>query len=106
MVLLAGDAGVGKTRLLDELAHQAGQRGAQVMVGGCLEVGDVGLPYVPVITALRSVAGAGDGGQLLRSVAEGLSGLGLLLPELAEEAAATSVGGQFDQLQLLMQYAA
>jgi predicted ATPase len=49
IVLVAGDAGVGKTRLLAELADQARQRGARVLLGGCLEVGDVGLPYVPAI---------------------------------------------------------
>jgi predicted ATPase len=50
LVLVAGDAGVGKSRLLTELAAQARQRGAQVLLGGCLEVGGVGLPYVPIIT--------------------------------------------------------
>jgi predicted ATPase len=60
MVLVAGDAGVGKTRLLAELAYQARQRGAQVLVGGCLEVGDVGLPYVPVVAALRGFAAEAD----------------------------------------------
>src|SRR5215211_3507017 len=60
MVLLAGDAGVGKTRLVAELAALARRRGAQVLVGGCLEIGDLGLPYVPVITAVRSLIGVVD----------------------------------------------
>ena len=47
--LIAGDAGVGKTRLLDELAARAGGAGIRVLVGGCMEVGDVGLPYVPFV---------------------------------------------------------
>jgi hypothetical protein len=55
VVLVAGDAGVGKTHLLAELGHQAHRRGALVLVGGCLEVGDVGLPYVPVVAALRGL---------------------------------------------------
>src|SRR4051812_32378432 len=46
-VLLAGDAGVGKTRLLDELAARAVDRGVQVLVGRCVDLGDVGLPYLP-----------------------------------------------------------
>ena len=41
--LIAGDAGVGKTRLLLELSVRAENRGARVLVGGCMEVGDVGL---------------------------------------------------------------
>jgi tetratricopeptide (TPR) repeat protein len=99
LVLVAGDAGVGKSRLLTELAAQARQRGAQALAGGCLEVGDVGLPYVPIITALRSVA-AVDREQLFSPAARGLPGLGRLLPELTEEAATTSLGGHLDQLQL------
>ena len=41
--LVAGDAGVGKTRLLDELAARAEGRGVRVLQGGCMEVGDVGV---------------------------------------------------------------
>jgi DNA-binding CsgD family transcriptional regulator len=100
MVLVAGDAGVGKTRLLAELANQARQRGTHVLLGGCLEVGDVGLPYVPVIAALRSLAIEVKGEELLASAAEGLPGLDRLLPELAEQTATTAVGGDFDQLQV------
>jgi tetratricopeptide (TPR) repeat protein len=100
MVLVAGDAGVGKTRLLVQVADQARQRGAQVLVGGCLEVGDVGLPYVPVITALRSIASETGTDELLLATAKGLPGLGRLLPELTEELVTTTVGGELGQLQL------
>jgi predicted ATPase len=101
MVLVGGDAGVGKTRLLAELAHQARQRGAQVMVGGCLEVGDVGLPYVPVIAALRGFAAEDDNDELLAAGAKGLPRLGRLLPELADEPNDTApLGEGLEQLQL------
>src|SRR5215211_7660116 len=39
VVLVAGDAGVGKTRLLAELADQAERRRVRVLVGGCMNVG-------------------------------------------------------------------
>ena len=55
-VLLAGDAGVGKTRLLDELAAQAAVRGVRVLTGHCVDLGDVGLPYLPFVDLLRPVA--------------------------------------------------
>jgi predicted ATPase len=55
-VLVAGDAGVGKTRLLAEFADRARQRGARVLVGGCVELGDIGLAYLPVVDALRGLA--------------------------------------------------
>jgi DNA-binding CsgD family transcriptional regulator len=52
-VLVAGDAGVGKTRLLGELADRAAAARATVLVGHCLDVGGVGLPYLPFSEALH-----------------------------------------------------
>src|SRR5918998_4308583 len=46
-LLLDGDAGVGKTRLLGELADTARTRGWTVAVGHCLDFGDSALPYLP-----------------------------------------------------------
>ncbi|WP_459980521.1 helix-turn-helix transcriptional regulator [Nocardioides sp. AN3] len=46
-VLLAGDAGVGKTRLLQELSALASGRGWQAYAGHCLDFGDSALPYLP-----------------------------------------------------------
>lgn len=46
-VLLSGDAGVGKTRLLDEVATGASERGFTVLAGHCSDFGDAGLPYLP-----------------------------------------------------------
>jgi DNA-binding CsgD family transcriptional regulator/tetratricopeptide (TPR) repeat protein len=54
-VLVAGDAGVGKTRLLDELSRQAAERGVRVLTGHCVDLGDVGLPYLPFVDLLRPV---------------------------------------------------
>ncbi|MCW2539059.1 MAG: transcriptional regulator, LuxR family [Frankiales bacterium] len=46
-VLLGGDAGVGKTRLLIELSASASELGMLELVGHCIDFGDVGLPYLP-----------------------------------------------------------
>jgi DNA-binding CsgD family transcriptional regulator len=46
-VLLAGDAGVGKTRLLTELRDRAVDRGWMVHAGHCLDFADSALPYLP-----------------------------------------------------------
>lgn len=46
-VLLAGDAGVGKTRLLKALRGLAVDDGWQVFAGHCLDFGDSALPYLP-----------------------------------------------------------
>ncbi|NEK57649.1 AAA family ATPase [Geodermatophilus sabuli] len=84
-VLLAGDAGVGKTRLLDELSARAAGRGIRVLTGHCVDLGDVGLPYLPFVDLLRPVtaepAGVSPVGQpALAAMLEGRSAL--VSPEL------------------------
>src|SRR5829696_1382267 len=59
-VLLAGDAGVGKTRLLSELCARARATGATVLIGHCVDLGAVGLPYLPFAEALRELARLAD----------------------------------------------
>jgi DNA-binding SARP family transcriptional activator len=52
VALLVGEAGVGKTRLLEELAASASERGASVVRGRCFESEQV-LPFAPWVDALR-----------------------------------------------------
>jgi DNA-binding NarL/FixJ family response regulator len=56
-VLVAGDAGVGKTRLVSELADRARGTGATVLSGRCIDLVGAGLPYLPFVEALRPVGG-------------------------------------------------
>ncbi|MBP2320277.1 DNA-binding CsgD family transcriptional regulator/tetratricopeptide (TPR) repeat protein [Kibdelosporangium banguiense] len=51
-VLLGGDAGVGKSRLLAELVTISRSAGATVFTGRCLDVDEAGLPYLPFVEAL------------------------------------------------------
>ncbi|HEY0637734.1 MAG TPA: AAA family ATPase, partial [Pseudonocardiaceae bacterium] len=55
-VLLAGDAGVGKTRLLTELCRRATDAGDVVLSGGCLDAAEATLPYLPFVEAVRQLA--------------------------------------------------
>lgn len=82
-LLLGGEAGVGKTRLIEEFTAAARAEGAVVALGGCVEIGADGLPFAPFSSALRSLrrqlpdevdaAAADQEGELAR-----------LLPELGE----------------------
>ncbi len=52
-VLLGGEAGVGKTRLLTEFRARAAADGVRVLIGGCVDLGDGARPYDPFVAALR-----------------------------------------------------
>ena len=54
-MLLAGDAGSGKTRIADELATMARADGDFVLVGHCIDLGEVGLPYLPFVEVLSAI---------------------------------------------------
>ena len=86
LALLAGEPGVGKTRLAAELAGKVHELGVTVLAGRCDE--DLGVPYQPFVEALRhfvdhvpaeELAGrlGRYGGELVRLVpeAEGVPGL-------------------------------
>jgi DNA-binding CsgD family transcriptional regulator len=56
VLLVSGDAGVGKTRLLTELAASAASQGFTVLSGRCAELAD-SVPYLPLADALRAASG-------------------------------------------------
>jgi DNA-binding CsgD family transcriptional regulator len=99
--LIAGDAGVGKTRLLDELAARAGSRGVRVLVGGCMEAGDVGLPYVPFVDAFRDLGTRPGEAEVAAPLAAAVPSLGRLLPEVVTDPrSAAPPGDGFERVQL------
>jgi DNA-binding CsgD family transcriptional regulator len=101
VVLLAGDAGVGKTRLLAEFADQAQQRGARVLAGGCVELGDIGLAYLPVVDALRGLADDPADAELLTEVAATAPAVGRLLRGIQHAGPAVAQASEgLDQLQV------
>jgi class 3 adenylate cyclase/tetratricopeptide (TPR) repeat protein len=57
-MLILGEAGVGKTRLIDELVESASERG-YVLRGRCLSYGE-GITFWPMIEAVRAGAGILD----------------------------------------------
>ncbi len=88
-VLVGGDAGIGKSRLVAEFTAHARRKGALVLEGGCVSLGDGGgLPFAPIVEALRrlpAILAKGAIAELgsiddLRSPAT--AELGRLVPEL------------------------
>jgi DNA-binding CsgD family transcriptional regulator len=55
VVLVGGEAGVGKTRLVHEAAARAAADGARVLTGSSVELAGEGLPFAPLADALRDL---------------------------------------------------
>ncbi|MFE7902874.1 AAA family ATPase [Streptomyces sp. NPDC057424] len=85
-LLIGGEAGVGKTRLVEEFAAAARRRGAVIALGGCVEIGADGLPFAPFSTALRALRRELPG-ELAAAAAGQEEELARLLPELGESRA-------------------
>jgi len=81
---VAGESGVGKTRLLAELQRRADEDGALVLSGEAIDLGgDSELPYLPLVAALRPLARSGS---LPDAVSPLLPGLSAGRPDRGEDA--------------------
>src|SRR4051812_42687745 len=64
MVVVAGAAGVGKSRLIREFSAHASRADALVLVGECLDLVGGGLPFGPIAAILRDVGRTSDPARL------------------------------------------
>jgi DNA-binding CsgD family transcriptional regulator/tetratricopeptide (TPR) repeat protein len=90
VVLVGGEAGVGKTRLVEEAGAHAAAAGARVLTGACVELGGDRLPLAPLADALRVLARSTPERELSELLGPARRELARLLPELDPEAALAS----------------
>ncbi|MCA1845613.1 MAG: AAA family ATPase, partial [Actinobacteria bacterium] len=81
-VLVAGEPGVGKTRLSAELARRVHDEGATVLAGRCDE--DLGVPFQPFVEALRHLVDHVEAGELPERLGRHAYELERLLPGLRD----------------------
>ena len=87
-VLIGGEAGMGKTRLIGEFTATARGAGVRVLTGACLELGADGLPFSPFTAMLRDLvreAGPDEIAALLSGSGRAARELARLLPELTAD---------------------
>ncbi|MGH9010964.1 MAG: ATP-binding protein [Acidimicrobiia bacterium] len=80
LVLVAGEPGIGKTRLVEELVERA-RPGSSVLWGSCFE-GEWAPPYVPFVEAIEALALAADPEELQADLGPGGPPLAQLVPSL------------------------
>jgi len=84
LVVLEGEAGIGKTRLAEEFAAHAIAAGATTIGGRCYD-GESGLAYQPLVEGLRAaLAGQADSAWLQAVPTPWLAEASRLLPELVD----------------------
>jgi DNA-binding CsgD family transcriptional regulator/tetratricopeptide (TPR) repeat protein len=83
VVLVGGEAGVGKTRLVAELTSRCAAAGTLMLSGGCVPVGG-GLPYAPIVEALRPLPAELGVDAVLELTGPSWRELARLLPGLGE----------------------
>jgi len=78
VLVVRGEAGIGKSRLTHEVAQQAQGRGMRVVAGSCLSYGG-DIPYLPWADVLRALLGisATERSVQLQQLARGLAAAGL-----------------------------
>ena len=81
-VLVAGEAGIGKTRLASEVARQARAAGFEVLLGRSIDLVGTELPYQPFAEALRPLGEMREAGSQLRVFERALALLGDHAPVL------------------------
>jgi len=97
VVLVSGDAGIGKTRLITEATSQARADGFVAALGGCVQLGEVSVAYAPLVEALRDLRTQLGEPALNELLGPGLVDIGALLGTGGGAAARTS-GPLFEHL--------
>jgi DNA-binding CsgD family transcriptional regulator/tetratricopeptide (TPR) repeat protein len=83
VVIVDGEAGVGKTRLVEEFLRRARLAGATAVAGHCVDLHVGGYPYSPFIEVFRAVIAMTEPATLPALLGPARAELSKLLPELA-----------------------
>lgn len=83
LLLVAGESGIGKSRLVEHFVDGVRAHGAaRVLWGDCVDLGDAELPYGALVAALRTLVRSGD--PVLEELGPARAELARLLPELGD----------------------
>jgi ABC-type oligopeptide transport system substrate-binding subunit/DNA-binding SARP family transcriptional activator len=98
LVLISGEAGVGKTRLVEEFANRLRWQGVRVLWGRCYEF-ERALHYQPVAEALRTVAPSLTADEVAGFRPSTLAEVARLVPEVLQEGTELETTPEADSVQ-------
>ena len=94
-LVIGGEAGVGKTRLIEHALAAPRAMGATIMAGACLAFGEAAVPYAPLIAAFRDLTRSVEPSEVPALIGPARAELAHLVPESAsrEPAGPSAVSG-------------
>lgn len=98
LLFVAGEAGIGKSRLVETFAGRARERDALVFTGRCLDLAEGTSPYAPFVSALRPLVDELTTDELGHVLGEAPRELGALLPGLCGRPPAQQNGAERGRL--------
>ena len=99
LILVGGEAGVGKSRLVEEAVARLRDQDWLVLEGGAVALGEDALPFGPIVEALRSLARQVDPERIAEAAGPSLAELARLVPEVSTVEGVEVATGQTQWLQ-------
>jgi class 3 adenylate cyclase len=96
VVIVGGEAGMGKTRLVNALANTARRLGVMVIAGGCSEA-ELSLPYLPFLEAIGNYLATAATAPLRERLGPASDELAQLFPQLGRP---VSISGDASQAKM------
>ena len=90
VLIVGGEAGVGRSRFVDAIAGEASRDGFRVGAGSCVRMDAGAMPYAAIIAALRDLIRDDDPGTVAASLGGSRREVARLLPEVARLGTAAS----------------
>ena len=100
VVVLAGEAGIGKTRLVGDFGREVETSGGVALTGSCVRVDGESLPFLPWVQILRVLPGKFDAGSAARILGPARAEVARLVPELGEVRAPDPAAAMVGRLRL------
>jgi DNA-binding CsgD family transcriptional regulator/tetratricopeptide (TPR) repeat protein len=82
IVIVRGEAGIGKTRLVEETIDRSRAEGSPILRGACLDLQGEGLPYLPFVEAIRNFVRTTPRDAAIAALGPAAPDLAAIVPEI------------------------